>query len=296
MVSPLVSVIIPVYNGEKYVKETLQSVLVQSYSNIEIIVIDDGSIDSSASVVTGLENDRIRYVYQCNAGVSAARNHGVIVAKGDYIAFIDADDLWHPDKLTLQIAFLEANLDCPIAYSNRETFADSKELIFSENIVDAFEKQVLFLTLLKHNHIHCSSVVVRKQALIKIGLFDTMLAASEDSDLWIRAANLGKFGYINSVLSFYRRHDTNTINSIKFRRNRVYAERMLLARWFDNTEARGLLKDNLKGNCHSLAYEEEQEGNISAALSYFIFALLAGKVNLRIMIKICILYIKCKLT
>lgn len=118
MKQPLISCIVPVYNGELYLREAIDSILAQTYRPLEIIVVDDGSTDATPDVVAGY-GDRLRYIRQPNAGPGAARNHGLNLAQGEFIAFLDADDLWHPDKLARQMTrFLNRpDLDLCITYA-----------------------------------------------------------------------------------------------------------------------------------------------------------------------------------
>jgi glycosyltransferase involved in cell wall biosynthesis len=102
--NPLVSVIIPVYNGARFLRAALESVLAQTYRNFEVIVVDDGSVDDSGVIAQSFPE--VRYIHQTNQGVAAARNHAIEVARGEYFAFLDQDDLWTADKLKLQIAYL----------------------------------------------------------------------------------------------------------------------------------------------------------------------------------------------
>ena len=295
--SSLVSVIIPLYNGEEHILETLRAVLAQSYQNVEIMIVNDGSTDNSVAIVKQFDDSRIVLIEQKNSGVSVARNTAIMHARGEFVAFLDADDLWHTAKLETQVKQLEHHSDIDFCYTDRDLFDDVEGLNLSIEIdADSIEKQHLFPLLLKHNHIHCSSVMVRRSIFAKIGLFDVMLDASEDSDLWIRAAKSNTVLRIASVLSFYRRHDTNTINSIKFRRNRVFAELLFYARWIRNPASRVILADNIKGNSHALAYEEESLQNHSQAMRYFCLAFFFGKRDLRIFIKIIWLWFKTKLT
>jgi glycosyltransferase involved in cell wall biosynthesis len=116
MKSRLISCVVPVFNGERYLKETLDSILAQSYEPKEIIVVDDGSVDRTAGVVARY-GQQVRYVWQSNAGEAAARDRGLSVAQGDYIAFLDADDLWHPEKLTRQIARLRERPEIDLCFT-----------------------------------------------------------------------------------------------------------------------------------------------------------------------------------
>ncbi len=119
----LVSVVIPLYNAEKYIEETMQSILNQTYQNIEIIVVDDGSKDQSPTIVKELQRkhpEKVRYIHQKNQGVSVARNTGIEHANGEYVAFLDSDDLWHPSKIEKQVQSMHLNnMDaCYCGYMN----------------------------------------------------------------------------------------------------------------------------------------------------------------------------------
>ncbi|MFQ3189793.1 MAG: glycosyltransferase involved in cell wall biosynthesis [Paraglaciecola sp.] len=294
---PKVSVIIPMFNAQNFILETLKNLFLQTFNDFEVVIINDGSTDNSFSLVKQVDDPRIVLIEQKNSGVSVARNTAIMHARGEFVAFLDADDLWHTAKLDIQVKQLEHHPDIDFCYTDRDLFDDIEDLNLSVEVdSDSIEKQQLFPLLLKHNHIHCSSVMVRRTIFAKIGLFDVMLAASEDSDLWIRAAKSNTVLRIASVLSFYRRHDTNTINSIKFRRNRVFAELLFYARWIRNPAGRVILADNIKGNSHALAYEEESLQNHCQALRYFCLAFFFGKRDLRTFIKIISLWFKTKLT
>lgn len=285
------------FNAQNFILETLKNLFLQTFNDFEVVIINDGSTDNSFSLVKQVDDPRIVLIEQKNSGVSVARNTAIMHARGEFVAFLDADDLWHTAKLDIQVKQLEHHPDIDFCYTDRDLFDDIEDLNLSVEVdSDSIEKQQLFPLLLKHNHIHCSSVMVRRTIFAKIGLFDVMLAASEDSDLWIRAAKSNTVLRIASVLSFYRRHDTNTINSIKFRRNRVFAELLFYARWIRNPAGRVILADNIKGNSHALAYEEESLQNHCQALRYFCLAFFFGKRDLRTFIKIISLWFKTKLT
>jgi glycosyltransferase involved in cell wall biosynthesis len=122
MTDPLVSVIVPVYNGDRFLADAIESILTQTYQSYEIIVVDDGSTDHSREIA--LSFPRVKYLYQPNAGCAAARNRGIEIAKGEYLGFLDADDLWMPDKLTVQIAAFKANPDLEIVSGYIEQFVE----------------------------------------------------------------------------------------------------------------------------------------------------------------------------
>ena len=115
--SPRVSVLIPCYNAGRYVGAALDSVLAQTYQDFEIVVVDDGSTDDTAAVVCGYE--RVRYIYNAHSGIPVTRNLAVAKARGELIAFLDADDIWFPDKLSVQLQFMEEH-DCPFSFTSYE--------------------------------------------------------------------------------------------------------------------------------------------------------------------------------
>ncbi|NOY98886.1 MAG: glycosyltransferase family 2 protein [Chloroflexi bacterium] len=133
--SPLVSVIMPVFNGEKYLCEAIESIVSQTYHHLEVIVVDDGSTDGSSDIVESFH--QVQYLFQDNAGHAAARNRGIRAAKGEYIAFLDADDLWMPEKLTLQMAAFnaDAELDIVTGYVKQFISPDVKADIKGEKVV-----------------------------------------------------------------------------------------------------------------------------------------------------------------
>lgn len=290
--NPRVSIILPVYNASKYIETTIGNILGQTFSDFELLIINDGSTDDSRDIISKYVDSRIQLIDQENGGVSAARNSAIMNAKGEFIAFIDADDLWHRDKLKIQVEALDNAPNIDFCYTDRGLFDDDgpqPEIHCETGNIPVFEES-LFLPLLKHNHIHCSSVVLRRKLLSKVGVFDSLLAASEDLDLWVRAAKLNNFLRVNLCLSFYRRHESNTIGSTSFRRNRVHAELQFLVRWFFYKDARKLIADNAMGNSHSLGYEEESIGNYKEAAGYLLMAFILGKRSLRLLLKIIYLY------
>src|SRR4030043_1054439 len=168
---PKVSVIITTYNLAHYICETIDSVLAQTYTDYEILVIDDGSTDNTQEVLSKY-NGKIRYFYKENEGECATLNKGIELSRGKYIAFIDADDLWFPDKLRLQVNFLEQNPDYGAVYSDTYLFDNKGNL--PKTVLQthkAYSGQILDKLCLK-NFIQQLTMVVRKECFEKIGLFD----------------------------------------------------------------------------------------------------------------------------
>lgn len=213
----LVSVVIPTFNSGKFITETINSVLNQTYTNFEIIVIDDGSTDNTASTLKFLiKNDkRINYYKIKHSGRPAIpRNFGIGKSQGEFIAFLDADDLWDRNKLAKQIAEFKKHPDYIFLYSMSVTFGNVT--LFSPNyeVLPLLHKAVKTGNDLLNigNSITCSSVLVKKETLQKVNGFDEdeKLKAVEDYDLWIKLSKLGIFGFIPRILTYYRIHSTQS--------------------------------------------------------------------------------------
>jgi glycosyltransferase involved in cell wall biosynthesis len=196
---------VPLYNKELSVERSIRSILNQSYKDFEVIVVDDGSTDRSLSVIQAIEDPRIRIEAQANGGVSVARNRGVAMAKHEHIAFLDADDEWHPEYLLAMNRVLEAYPDSDWwATSYVRATKDSREALLAQTlplvkpeVVDYFERSVKELV------IHISSLVVLKSAMTEIGGFPVGIAFGEDQDLFCRFAVRGKLPWLNQALSLY---------------------------------------------------------------------------------------------
>ena len=201
--APLVSVIIPTYNHARFVAQAVQSVLAQTYPHVEIIVVDDGSTDGTAQVLEPWAG-RIRVVRQNNAGVSAARNHGFALAQGTYLTFLDADDLFLPDKLARDVALLEGNLAVGMAYCSWRYVAEDGEQVLGE-LRPQKAGHLLEDLLLRRFHCVPGAATIRREALERVGLFAEHCPAAADTDLWIRLAYAGyTFACVDEPLFLYR--------------------------------------------------------------------------------------------
>lgn len=202
----LVSVIIPVYNAQEYVAEALESVFNQTYKNIEIIVVNDGSSDNSLSVLQQYE-ERITLLDIKNRGVSYARNYAVKHSAGQWLAFLDADDEWLPAKLSSQ---LESIGECSWSYCN--AFYFGRNLLGKEkrsDLTTQYEGDV-FDKLILENFITTSTVLIEKQLFVELCGFDSTMKSLEDWKLWLLVAKQHKLAYVNTPLAKYRVHSGST--------------------------------------------------------------------------------------
>lgn len=201
--TPLVSVVIATYNMAQYLPVAVESVLSQTYQNIEVIVVDDGSTDSTAEVMARFaENPLIRFVRQANSGQASAKNRGAKNAKGSLIAFLDADDEWVREKLTLQLSAFSHTKKTGVVYSRVSYIdGDGKDCGIADN--ELFRGKVT-APLLIRNFIGFGGAIVRKECFDRLGGFKESLKMGIDYDLWLRASIEWDFDYIDLPLLRYR--------------------------------------------------------------------------------------------
>ncbi len=203
---PRVSVIVPAYNVEPYIRQAVESVLRQTVPEVEVIVVDDGSTDGTAAQLSGLADPRLRLIRQEHAGVCASRNTGVGLARAPYLGFLDGDDLWLPDKLRRHIAVLEAHPEIDLTFSlSRVIDRSGREL----HCMPRHRGGVVgFRELITQSPIrNGSTVVLRRQVLQRAGPFDPSLSPCEDCEMWLRVAGLRPANVycIPEALTLYRR-------------------------------------------------------------------------------------------
>jgi glycosyltransferase involved in cell wall biosynthesis len=206
-----VNVIIPCHNAARYLAEALASVLGQTHEATSAIVVDDGSTDATVAIARGF-GERVTVLRQVKSGVSAARNRGIDAARGECIAFLDADDRWHPDKLSRQVAYLAGHPECALVHTAIRHI-DSQGLVTGRPHNAALRLQTrgeCLAVLLSRNTITTSSVLLRRE-VVREERFLTGLHAAEDWDLWLRLASQTQVGYLEEELTDYRFHDSNTI-------------------------------------------------------------------------------------
>jgi GT2 family glycosyltransferase len=210
---PLVSVVIPVYNGERFLWESLQSVFAQSYQDYEIICVDDGSKDASLAILNEYR-DRIKVLQQANTGQAGARNAGAKTGIGKYLAFLDQDDRWYRQKLERQVAVLEANSEAIMVHCDMD-WIDEAGHVTQRSLVSAsrrsVHKGVTMPQLVGWDPcIYPSTMLIRRVAFDRVGGFDQELGGyGEDIDLMLRLRQEGLFIFLEETGTQYRKHSTN---------------------------------------------------------------------------------------
>lgn len=225
----LISVIIPTYNCAKYLAEAIGSVSRQNFRDFEVIIIDDGSTDNTKEVVeccTQSLNNEIKFISQENKGLACARNAGIHAAAGKYIALLDADDMWLPNRLKEGVSLLEQQREIGLAHSNITFISENGNCLNTPDRNKHFLTGYIFeYLLLRKAHISCPTVLVRRECFKHLGLFDENLTrlGCEDRELWLRLSRKYKIAYIDKVLAYYRlRKDSMSKNTEKMLEARYY--------------------------------------------------------------------------
>jgi glycosyltransferase involved in cell wall biosynthesis len=214
---PTISVIIPAYNAENTILATIKSVLKQTFSDFEIIVINDGSTDKTLEIVQSIQDDRLNIFSYENSGASSARNRGITHATGNYISFLDADDLWTPDKLELQLAALQAHPEAAVAYSWTYVVNAQGELL--RTIEHIYEGNVYGEMLLRSFLTCGSNPLIKREAIESVGEFDITLKSGDDWDYWLRLAYKWNFVVVPKYQIFYLRSVTSKSFKLKIIRD-----------------------------------------------------------------------------
>ncbi len=209
---PKVSAIIPLYNGERFIRDAIESVLCQTFQDFELIVVDDGSTDQGKDVVLS-NGGPVTYLHQENSGVCTARNRGFVNSRGQYIAFLDQDDVWYPRKLEIQLGLLERNLDLDVVYSDMDLIDASGNIIEHNFLRNSGARgAAIFSTVIPdfpNPFPYPSAVMMRKEIFTRCGMYDASFKKnnSEDIELWARITKLGgRFYFYPESLCQYRSH------------------------------------------------------------------------------------------
>jgi glycosyltransferase involved in cell wall biosynthesis/rhodanese-related sulfurtransferase len=277
-----VSVIVPTYNRAGRVERAVASALAQTRPPLEVVVVDDGSTDDTAERFATWKDARLRYERRPHAGVSATRNAGVALARGDVVAFLDSDDLWKPDKLEHEMAFLERHPEVDAVFSDLEKFDGVRHVpsfmrdspLFSRRLGGGrypeglvLSRREMYLYLLQEVFVKPSALALRRAAFERAGGFDEAWSSSEDWEFMLRFARWARFGYIDRPLAVLR-VSRDSLHRVDQARGET-AMLGLLAReraaMGDDPEARGAVERGLRERLKQFAWYHEARGRPGAA-------------------------------
>jgi glycosyltransferase involved in cell wall biosynthesis len=201
---PKITVLMPVFNCELYIQEAVESILNQTYTDFEFLILDDASTDQTVSIIKKCDDPRIQLIEKpLNTGYTNSLNYGLTIAKGKYIARMDGDDISFPERFAKQVSCLEANPDVVLCGTSYKIIGNDKKLSFPEN------HDAIKLALLRGNCIAHPSVMIRKKILDDFSIiYDTTKEPAEDYDMWVRLLSIGKLHIIQDVLLEYRIYNT----------------------------------------------------------------------------------------
>lgn len=218
MTDTFISTIISTYNYARFLPEAIESVLAQTYPHQECIVVDDGSTDATRAVLAAYSG-RLRVIRKEHRGISSARNAGIAVAKGEFIAFLDADDWWEPQKLAIQSQFLAQNPDIGAVGCGAALFGRSREKIGESIPARCGDKLADNLRAIAQRKLwlggSASGAMVRRAVLHDVGVFDEQLMAAEDWDLWLRISAKHRIHNLPELLTNIRRHGTGMFRNVR---------------------------------------------------------------------------------
>lgn len=283
--TPLVTVVIPTYNRALFVTKAIDSVLGQTFTDYEIIVVDDGSTDPTKEILNGYV-EKIRYIYQDNSGVSAARNTGIRIARGEWVAFLDSDDEWRTDYLSKQIKRVRDFPSIVMQTTNclfigldgmtRSYFEINGSLAEFSGMDYLFIKEP-FRFIVKHGPWQVGSTIIRRKAITEVGLFDTSFNINEDFDIMARVALEGSFGLIKEELvNVYRRNEPTECLTNQVKKNPIQAMesaaeiyKKLIRIETLNNEDRKALNQLFGANRRSIGNLLLEYGNVKDARAYY---------------------------
>lgn len=266
---PFFSVVISLYNKEDFIEDTLKSVLAQSFDDYEIIIVDDGSIDKSASIIHRFDNSRIAYYFQENAGVSVARNQGITSSTGLFIAFLDADDLWLPKHLQNLYDLIHEVPNSGI-YASRYVSRVAENKLLSNKFLDVDENfggivPDFFRSSLINRIALTSAVAIPKAVLDQIGGFNPAIFSVEDLDLWIRIALHFPVAITSEVTVEYNVMGTSSISKLNINDKKLID----LSKFQKEEEKNKSLKAFLDVNRMDYALKFKISGNLTVSKTYY---------------------------
>jgi glycosyltransferase involved in cell wall biosynthesis len=263
---PKVSVVVPSYNAMTYLPETLESVLKQTFTDFEVLIVNDGSSDHIVQWASQVTDPRVRLISQENRGLPEARNTGIAEAQGEYIAFLDADDLWEPTKLEKQVRRLENDLAVGLVYT-WTALVDQSGKPTSRVFVSHLEGNVWEKIVVNDMISNGSSAMVRRSCFETVGVFDPNLTSAEDRDMWTRIAARYPFAVVKEPLTLYRQHP----NSMTKNRQRMIQNlRQVIEKAFQSAPLELLYLRNRSYGRFNLfqSWNSIDEGNYKEAMHF----------------------------
>ncbi|WP_341676354.1 glycosyltransferase family 2 protein [Niveibacterium sp. SC-1] len=230
-----VAIVVPAYNAERYLRQTLQSVLDSDFTDFELIVIDDGSRDTTAAVAESLGDPRIRVIRQANAGMSASRNRGIAQSESEFIALLDADDVWHPAKLRLQVETLRGRPECDLSFTEFEFWhGEDRGDFLGRTVSAALEARLtgwLYPKMVMTNFILPSSALFRRSLWDRLGPFLCDDHQTDDWEYFVRASREAQFAKLAAPLVLYRQHPASLSKKLPRENKTELMRETLLARY-----------------------------------------------------------------
>jgi glycosyltransferase involved in cell wall biosynthesis len=263
---PKVSVVIPAYNAMTYLPETVESVLKQTFTNFEVLIINDGSSDHIMQWVTEISDSRVRLISQENQGLPGARNTGIAQAQGEYVAFLDADDWWEPTKLEKQVRCFDERPAVGLVYTWTALIDASGKpngRVFASYLEGNVWEQIVVDDMISNG----SSAMVRRCCFETVGVFDPNLTSAEDRDMWTRLAACYPFAVVKEPLTLYRQHP----NSMTKNRQRMIQNlRQVIEKAFQSAPLELLyLRNRSYGRLNLFqAWNSVDEGNYQEAMHF----------------------------
>jgi glycosyltransferase involved in cell wall biosynthesis len=252
----IVSIIIPTFNRKFMVCKAIDSALNQTYKDIEIIVVDDGSSDNTQELLVQKYRDKIKYFYQENRGVAGARNAGIQESRGEYIAFLDSDDTWMPAKLDAQMKIFQSDTDVGLVYCGYTTLDMQGEIVGQ---VKPACKGMIYYDLVLGNQMGASSVVIKRECVEQIGFFQGRYSPAEDYEYWLRISRKYKVDFVEDPLVQYVTHDQGLSQNGRAMEQAVM--RILEDHWQGNQLNGNLMHRSYSNNCVNLAWNYYRNGD-----------------------------------
>lgn len=267
--TPKVSVIIPAYNSGKFICETIDSVCAQTMSDIELLVVDDGSTDDTRCVVESFGDQRVKYLHKNNDGTPAARNYGLARACGEYVAFLDHDDLWPENFLEVMVGRLEQNPDFGLAYSLLTVNYSDGRVVKSYKAAQP-KSGWLVVDMFKRGFVWTSASVMRISAIDGLTYDEELRESYEDGDFFLKLSAKTQFLYVDEVEGIRIQHSTNLSTKIGVQPTRI----LVLERFYYELGGNKLVpfviaRKRLSHACRKVGLVNMQDGRRKAALIYF---------------------------